>query len=203
MTDEELFAGLEQSVKAATGFKAPATPTNGAKAPSPAPEEQTKGPKSLSKQGIGRGGIIRNPTTKRRQQLNNPVTNPKPPSTSGGSVPASTPDQELKASNPALAFPSVMTGMDMDMRRAETAKPQEVEAPPAPPQKAWAPPPEADDIPMTTTLVELLVRAAKLDGKYHVGKPEFVVTVQILSQDLFNYLRLKSQGLLPGSPKTS
>jgi hypothetical protein len=132
--------------------------------------------------GIGRGGVIRNPTTKKVTLTGNTVTNPKP-SKLGLTKTANPPtlEEELEAEHPALAIPSIMTGMDMD-----TVKPKNGaalgEAPDVP--KAVKPAQTVQTgqpMPVTydSTLGELLMLAYNSGGVLHFGTGEFVLSIQL------------------------
>jgi hypothetical protein len=171
--DKWLNEGLSESVAKA---EAELTPVPAAP-PSP-PAVSPKGPRTLSSMGITKGGVIRNPNTKRRSQTSNPVTNPRPPSKT---VKAPTQEEDLRAENPALAFPSLMTGMDVDAMKSSNGA---VEQPPPPPQ---APAPAAAP-PLTyqSTVAQLLERAIKNGGTYHFSNEHvpsatstFVISIEV------------------------
>jgi hypothetical protein len=132
--------------------------------------------------GITKGGVIRNPNTKRRTQTNNPVTNPRAPSKT---VKAPTQEEDLRAENPALAFPTLMTGMDADAMKPSNGA---VEQPP--PASAPAPPPPAPaQVPgfnYQSTVAQLLERAIKNGGTYifsneHIptATSTFVIAIEV------------------------
>jgi len=162
-----LNEGLKESVEAAA--QADAAPTQPV---APQTNGEVKKTPSLAKQGINvKGGVIRNPNTKRRTQLNNPLTNPRRPSKN---VPTEEEDKraELIGQHPGLAIPSIMTGMDSDTRK-EPEQPTEVqqaagEAPMAPAQLSY-----------DTTLRELLQRALRAGGTMHWGNSRFVISIQV------------------------
>ena len=129
-----------------------------------------KGP--VSAQGIGRGGVIRNPNTKRRTQLNNPLTNPRKPS-NGKSAPTPTPEEDFLAEHPALAMPSVMTTMDVNARKpapAPTAAVEDV-------QQVVADPDAEQPLSYETTLGQLLARAIKRGGSFRFQNPVFKIEI--------------------------
>jgi hypothetical protein len=150
--------------------------------PSPAPAAQTprSAEKSLQKTfGIGRGGVIRNPATKKVTVTGNTVTNPKPSKlglTKTAQPP--TPEEDLAAEHPALAIPSIMTGMDMD-----TGKPKNGAAPAEPQDvpKVVKPVQTGQPMPVTydSTLRELLMLAFNSGGILHFGTGEFVLSIQL------------------------
>jgi hypothetical protein len=131
--------------------------------------------KGLGKFGITRGGVIRNPNTKKVTMTSNPVATPK--TTKVGmtkAVKAPTPEEDFKAEHPALAIPTVMTGMDMDTVKRNGA---EVSSQPAP-----APVAPGQPVPVTyqSTLRDLLNLAVASGGILHFGTGEFVLSIQIL-----------------------
>jgi hypothetical protein len=141
---------------------------------SPAPVVNPQG-KGLGKFGITRGGVIRNPNTKKVTMTSNPVATPK--TTKIGmtkAVNAPTPEEDFKAEHPALAIPTVMTGMDMDTQKRNGAV---VSSQPAP-----APVAPGQPVPVTyqSTLKELLNLAVASGGILHFGTGEFVLSIQIL-----------------------
>lgn len=149
--------------------------------PSAAPVAPVQDPKAkgLAKFGITRGGVIRNPTTKKVTMLSNPVANPKPPMNKAPAmtkgVKAPTPEEELRAQNPGLAIPTIMTGMDMDTQKrngkADSAKEEPV------PASAT----HSEPVPVTyqSTLKDLLLLAVASGGTLHFGTGEFVLSIQI------------------------
>jgi hypothetical protein len=175
--DNWLNEGLSESVAKA---EAALTPPTAAAPPPPAAPGPRGGLKPLSTMGITKGGVIRNPNTKRRTQTNNPVTNPRAPSKT---VNAPTPEEDLRADNPALAFPTLMTGMDVDAMKPRNGA---VEQPPPAP----AAPPAAPQVPSgfnyQSTVAQLLERAIKNGGTYifsneHIptATSTFVIAVEV------------------------
>jgi hypothetical protein len=145
-----------------------------AKATSGSPVVNPQG-KGLGKFGITRGGVIRNPNTKKVTMTSNPVATPK--TTKIGmtkAVKAPTPEEDFKAEHPALAIPTVMTGMDMDTQKRNGAV---VSSQPAP-----APVAPEQPVPVTygSTLKDLLNLAVAAGGMLHFATSEFVVSIQIL-----------------------
>jgi hypothetical protein len=199
--DNWLNEGLSESVaKAEAGLRPPAQPAPettltgyidpaagtyiNPSAPAPPAAAGPQGPKSLSSMGITKGGVIRNPNTKRRTQTNNPVTNPRAPSKT---VKAPTPEEDLRADNPALAFPTLMTGMDVDAMKPRNGA---VEQPPPAPASAAPPPAPPPPVPSgfnyQSTVAQLLERAIKNGGTYifsneHIptATSTFVIAVEV------------------------
>lgn len=135
----------------------------------PPPVAKTGLPKTF-----GRGGVIRNPTTKKVTMLKNPVTNPKPSKLGMTQVPPSTPEQELAAEHPALAIPSIMTGMDMD-----TVKPTNGAAPPPQPTTQGVQTGQPMPVTYDSTLGELLRLAFNYGGTLNFGTDEFILSIRI------------------------
>lgn len=124
----------------------------------------------------GRGGIIRNPTTKKVTMLSNPVNNPKPSKLGmTQSVGAPTPEEELAAEHPALAIPSIMTGMDMDTVKKNGTAPKPEPAPATQGVQTGQPMPVTYD----STLGELLRLAFNYGGTLNFGTGEFVLSIQL------------------------
>lgn len=179
-TNDDLDAWLQSDVAAdvakATGIPNLATPMPGPQPPAD---------KSLQKTfGIGRGGVIRNPNTKKVTVTGNTVTNPKPSKIAmTKSATAPTPEEELAAEHPALAIPSIMTGMDMDTAKtkngAPPAEPHSVDAP-----NVVKPIQTGQPMPVTyeSTLRELLMLAYNSGGVLHFGTGEFVLSIQLTAQ---------------------
>lgn len=178
-----LNEGLKESVEAAAHEQEP-LPEPTAAAP------QTNGEVhkvvSLSKQGIGRGGVIRNPNTKRRTQLNNPVADPRPAKSPNRPANAPTPESdahaELIGKAPALAVPSIMTGMDVN-----TEKP--VEQPTEIVHQVKEDPNKSEPVPISydMTLREVLQRTIKAGGTMQWGNSRWVISVQVTA--LFGVVR--------------
>lgn len=168
--NEELDAWLNADV---AGDVAKSTGTPNLAVPMPG-EQPPANPnaKGLSKFGITRGGVIRNPNTKKVTVTNNPVASPKtqkPLVTK--TVKAPTPQEDLAAEHPALAIPTVLTGMDMDTQKSNGAA-----------TEAHAPAPSTQPVPVTydSTLKDLLLLAVASGGILHFGTGEFVLSIQIL-----------------------
>lgn len=144
--------------------------------PPPAPAA-AQGPKRNTKHG----GVVRSTTTRVLSgQIANPVANPKAPAQAARpvkTVAPPTPEEELKAENPALAIPSMMTGMDYDSRK-NGARPN----PNSFVESAPNPTPEVAEAPLSwaTTLKDLYDRTVRRGGLYHVGNSMVVVSVQKL-----------------------
>jgi hypothetical protein len=133
----------------------------------PNPEIKKSAPLATGK--LGRGGVIRNSTTKRVSQTNNPVNTPKPPSRQGKGGTEPTPEQEARALNPALAFPSVLIGMDVDVdKRVAESAPKLTETP---------------GFSYSTTIGQLLQQAHQSGGKIDVGNEIFQLSIQIKNPD--------------------
>lgn len=144
----------------------------------PSPAVVDPGAKGLAKFGIGRGGIIRNPNTKKVTMTSNPVAdpqlNPQLRKLNVKSAPVPTPEEDFKAEHPALAIPTVMTGMDMDTVK-RNGRVTETTLPPAPVATGQAVPVTYD-----STLKDLLNLAVATGGKLHFGTGEFVLSIQII-----------------------
>jgi hypothetical protein len=132
--------------------------------------------------GITKGGVIRNSNTKRRTQASNPITNPRAPSKT---VKAPTPEEDLRAGNPALAFPSLMTGMDVDAMKPSNGT-VEQPAPSAPVAPPPVPPQVRAGFNYQSTVAQLLERAIKNGGTYifsneHIpsASSTFVIAVEV------------------------
>lgn len=191
MMDEDwVNAGLAEAVAASVAKAAGATVkvTNPAPNLSPSP---TQGGKSLSTIGVNvRGGVIRNQSTKITTQTDNPLTNPRPSrdqraAVAGAkTVPAPDPLSELKASNPALAAPSLFTGMDVDVGRK--TQPSSTIAAPPPPRQGPTPAPAMKEFQptMDTTIRQLLEQARlQADGIYNVvSDGRFVIKTTLVTQ---------------------
>jgi hypothetical protein len=152
-----------------------------------APASQTPRTAQTSLQktfGIGPGGVIRDPKTKKVTLTGNTVTNPKP-SKLGLTKTTQPPtlEEELQAEHPALAIPSIMTGMDMD-----TVKPKNGAASAEPPPSVDVPKPVQTGQPMPvtyeSTLRELLMLAYNSGGVLHFGTGEFVLSIQLTAPAL-------------------
>jgi len=166
--DDYLNASVAEDVAkaAAQAASAPAAASSTiASNGQPAAGPKAKTP-SLSTLGIGRGGVIRNNSTVRRSQTSNPVTNPRPApkvafsaGVKSGSEP--TPEEEAAALNPALAFPSMLTGMDNATQVTELGAAEQ-------PQVTHA-----------STLAELILLAQKLGGNLSLRTSRFVLSVQV------------------------
>jgi hypothetical protein len=124
------------------------------------------GQRSIPTPPRGKGGLIRNESTKIRSQISNPVTNPKKPK--GRVVAAPTADEELRAEHPELAVPTLMTGMDVDAN-----KPKQSQAPQETPQKPQR------VVTGETTLKQMVEWAAENGGKWNIGNNNFVCTIAI------------------------
>jgi hypothetical protein len=184
-SDDWLEEGLEQALKSPPLVSSPPPKSGNAmlnKEP-PATSAQ-KQPKSLKDMGIGKGGIVRNPTTVHRTQLDNPLTNPRP------NVPLS-PGVKSRNSSvldqqdlpPEFGIPgTILTGMDADLEKNAIAKAsQPVSAldsaytkPPAP-----APANPASNLSMQSTLGDLLSAAMSNNGTLLIQTPRFVLEVTI------------------------
>lgn len=178
--DSWLNDGVGDDVAKAQGQSAPAPepvqpPVNPATKPAKPP--------SLKNIGIGRGGVIRNPNTKRVTLTGNTVTNPKPSKLPAKIVKEPTPEEDFKAEHPALAFPSVMTGMDLDTEKRPSNGAVEApsQPPPAPPlsQPAQAAAHLSTPVSYESTLRQLLQLALDNGGTLHFGTAEFIVSIQI------------------------
>jgi hypothetical protein len=191
--DRWLNEGLKESVARETGTNgvtdpppSPVQPSAQAQAPGP----PTKAPKSLSTLGIGRGGVIRNKTTKILTQPDNPVTNPRPSrdqrTTNAKSVPPPDPLSELAATNPALAVPSMFTGMDIDVSKKPQPRPAPAQEkvitdapPPLPPVPAQAAPRQG--FSFTTTIRELLEEAVRQRTlEFNIETERYVISIAVL-----------------------
>jgi hypothetical protein len=170
--DAWLNADVESDVAKAEG-QASLVPS--AATPLPVQNPQAKG---LGKFGITRGGVIRNPNTKKVTMLNNPVANPHPqkPPAMTKAVKAPTPEEELKAQNPGLAIPTIMTGMDMDTQKRNGRAAGEPNPVPAAAPQAGQPMP----VTYQSTLKDLLLLAVASGGTLHFGTGEFVLSIQII-----------------------
>jgi hypothetical protein len=142
-------------------------------APPALPQPTVKGKSS-------HGGVVRKTTTRVLSgQLNNPVANPKTSDRAAQPVKTvanPTPAEELSAENPALAIPTIMTGMDHGphvngrpnsnafVESTPNPRPEVMEAP-----LSWA-----------TTMKDLFDRAVRRGGLYHVGNSMFVLSIQRL-----------------------
>jgi hypothetical protein len=147
----------------------------------PTPQGPRSAQTSLGKTfGIGRGGVIRNPNTKKVTLSGNTVANPKPSKlglTKTANPP--TPEEDLQAEHPALVIPSIMTGMDMDTVKprngaAPAESPPSVDVPKAPVQTGQPMP-----VTYNSTLRELLMLAYNSGGVLHFGTGEFVLSIQL------------------------
>lgn len=155
--------------------------------PSVAQTLPTKGPRSLSALGVDvKGGVIRNKSTKIKTYADNPVANPRPSPDQrqlrGKAVPAPDPLSDLKASNPALAAPTLFTGMDVDVNRKTQARPTEV---PPPAHQAPAPAPAMQEFQptMDTTIRQLLEQARLRPDKIYsvTSDGRFMIKTTLLS----------------------
>jgi hypothetical protein len=134
--------------------------------PAASPARQSE-PVAPAKGKLGRGGTITNPATKRVVQTSNPLTNPKPSSKQGkGRAP--TPEEELRAQNPALAFPSVLNSMDLDVDKRTLETEPEPE-----PQRASL------GLGYNATIAQLIDHAKRKGGYAEIGNELFKITVQI------------------------
>lgn len=135
----------------------------------PGSEPAQPGAKGLAKFGITRGGVIRNPKTKKITLTSSSVVTQKPLVTK--TVKAPTPEEDFKAEHPHLAIPTVLTGMDMDAQKSNGAA-----------TEAEAPAPAAQALPVTydSTLKDLLLLAVASGGILHFGTGEFVLSIQII-----------------------
>jgi hypothetical protein len=147
--EDWLEQGLDESLAKAKGVPEPA--------PAAAPEAPKK-PKSLSSLGIGKGGIIRNPNTKRRTMTDNPVANPQKRKPTTPEEP--TEEDELKANNPALAIPTMLTGMDLNTKNG-------------------TPEPEPIRVLFSTTVGELIQMAREHGGNISVANKTCTLEVQL------------------------
>lgn len=188
MIDEDwVNAGLAEAVAESVAKANKVTNVAPDLSPSPSPAPS----KSLSTIGVNvRGGVIRNPTTKIKTQTDNPVANPRPSrdqrSIAGAkTVPAPDPLSELKASNPALAAPSLFTGMDVDVGRR--TQPSSTIAAPPPPRQAPTPAPAMKEFqPTLDTTIRQLLEQARLqpDKIYHVvSDGRFMIKTELFTQE--------------------
>lgn len=166
--DAWLNADVAADVAKSTGIPNLATPM-----PGPQPPVQNPGAKGLGKFGITRGGVIRNPNTKKvTLSSSNPVADPKlnPQLRKLKSAPTPTPEEDFKAEHPALAIPTVMTGMDMDTQKRNGTPPEA------------SPVAQGQPVPVTyqSTLKDLLNLALASGGILHFGTGEFVLSIQII-----------------------
>jgi hypothetical protein len=137
-------------------------------------------PQPTVKSKASHGGVVRNTTTRVLSgEVNNPVANPKTSdraATPVKTVANPTPAEELNAENPALAIPTIMTGMDHGPHANGRPNPNAfVESMPNPR-------PEVHEAPLSwaTTLKDLFDRAVRRGGIYHVGNSLFVLSIQRL-----------------------
>jgi hypothetical protein len=138
----------------------------------PTMQPQVTVPKGqVAAKSFGRGGIIRNPNTKRRVQTSpNQITDPRRPITSNGrAAPVPTKEEDFLAENPVLAMPSVLTDMDVNARNPDPPKVQE-----APSEDAEQP------LSYETTLGQLLNRAIKRGGTFKFQNPVFKIEISKL-----------------------
>lgn len=195
--DDWVNAGLAEavadSVARASAVKVTTAPDL-SPPPTPAPNPPSRGPKSLSSLGINvRGGVIKDPNNiKVRTYGENPVSDRRPnkgAQVSGAkTVPAPDPESELKASNPALAAPSLFIGMDIDTSGKTRPKPtaaQQSPLPPVAPQPVSAPAMTEFQPTLDTTIRQLLEQAKlRPDKLYHVvAEGLFMIKTQILTQE--------------------
>jgi hypothetical protein len=171
--DDELNAGLEESVKQALQSPRTQFPTvpSGIGIP-PKPEPTAPKQKSLATLGISKGGVVRNSSTIVRSQLNNPIANPKSVATAKSSI-LDRPDSNL---TPEFGVSPLMTGMDDDLgerakRKAESVLPA---APPIDPEPA-AP----KMATMRSTLQELLAIARAGDGALRISTRQFSLLLEL------------------------
>lgn len=211
--DKWLFDGVAEELAAARAINNGQPPAPAA-APSPPATSPTKAPTSPSKvpslatRGIGRGGVIRNQSTKIRTQGDNPVTNPRPshdPKAVGAKAIPTDAQAEAKASNPALAAPSLFTGMDIDMVKKGTPAPAPVQerifssvAPPLAASSTDTVVPNDDVVRFDTTVRQLIEIAQRQPKKMvHVSTSRFV-----LSLELFKNPSAESPASTEAAPET-
>jgi hypothetical protein len=190
--DKWLNAGVADELAAARAVsngQPPAPVTSSSPSPAPSSPSSPNKPPSLANRGVNiRGGVIRNETTKIRSQVQNPVTNPRPSpdqrTLKGKNIPPPDPVSEFKAANPALAVPSVFTGMDIDLNKKVSPAPAPVQeklvSSVAPPLTAAAAP--AGTVVSFDTTVRQLVELAQgqPNGTLHIATGRFVLSVGIL-----------------------
>jgi hypothetical protein len=142
---------------------ATARPTAPAKPVAPSPAQRIPTPSR------GKGGLIRNQSTKVVTQTSNPVTNPRRPK--GRVMDAPTAEEELRAENPAVAIPTLMTGMDVDANKPKQAPVQQQLPPAAQPVQRV--------VTGETTLKQMVEWAAENGGSWNIGNNNFVCTIRI------------------------
>lgn len=174
--NEPVEAEVKKAVAAAPRTQFPGVPTGaGVPAkPEPAPEKQ----KSLATLGITKGGVVRNATTTARSQLNNPIANPKPPSTRASSILDRGIEGGLLKEAPGIGVPAMMSEMDVNLeQRAKDRADRAQGVLPAAP--ADEPPPREKLATMHSSLEELIEIARINNGALRIVTRDFSLLLTI------------------------
>lgn len=170
--EDWLNQGLEESVEKAVNAPPrtifPTVPS-GVGVPKPQIQQQDK-PKSLQTIGISKGGVVRNASTVVRQQLNNPVANPKANSGKSSII-------DRAELTPEFGVPTLMRGMDANLE--EEAKEKLEQALPSAPPPPTDKPPAQKMITLRTSLHELLEFARLEGGSLSIGTRQFSLKIVI------------------------
>lgn len=127
-------------------------------------------PKTLADMGITRGGVVRNPSTVVRTQLENPVTNARP--NAKVAKPSVLDSADLP---PEFGVPgTLMTSMDADLEQRAKDRINAVTLPKVP-----EPANNRKPISFESTLKELLAAAISNEGTLRLATANFVIEIQI------------------------
>jgi hypothetical protein len=181
-SDDWLEQGLKEALHEPPLLPIEPAPSGNAMLNKQPPASSPQKPKSLAELGISRGGIVRNPSTVHRTQLNNPVANPRTKASLPPDVKNTVFDQ--KDLPPTLGVPgTIMTGMDADLERNTQERIQKVMQPVSALDSAYEKPPApvltVKDLTLQSAIADLLRVAMNNSGTLLLQTPKFVIEVTI------------------------